>query len=108
MTTSILGLVGNNNPETSHAAARRAVKGTKKGAVKGQILAFLSLNGPLTAKELAHHYQATFDLGVFDIPSADLYDIRRRLSELKRIDGVVEAFGERRNGEDVMRLKETA
>lgn len=100
---SIARMAHRNDPETSHAAAWRAIRGTKKGAIQGQILALLS-EGPLTAKELHHHYETTRKLGLVVLPPADLMDIRRRLTELKLDHQSVEDSGLRRNGEAVMRL----
>jgi hypothetical protein len=103
--SSILGLVRNGNPVTSTKAAHKAVRGTKRGAIRGQLLALLSTNGPLTSKELAHLYQQTFDLGVVvDLPPADEAYVRRVLTEMKRKHGTVEPSGDVRDDCDVMRL----
>ena len=107
MTAELLRMAHATDPDTSFHAAVRALRGTKKGSIQGQILNLLASCGPLTAKELHFLYDAATRNPAYNLPPADLYDIRRRLTELKRDLGSVVDSGQRRNGEAVMQLKET-
>ncbi|MCI2959516.1 hypothetical protein MN032_17665 [Agromyces atrinae] len=91
------------DPDTSAAAAERAKRGKKIPAIQAAIVAILG-EGPATAREL--HDEYTFQRTSNGWPSADLQDIRRRLTELKLDQKLVTDSGIRRNGEAVMRLAE--
>ena len=90
------------DPDTSPDAARLASLGTKEGTIQSAILLIIASGGPATAKEMYREY---FMLRRHrDWPSADLYDIRRRLTELKKTHLLVIDTGDRRDGEAVMDL----
>ncbi len=97
-----------NDPHTSHEAAEKASQGTKKELLYGAILAVLR-RGPATPAEVLDSYMKD-RRKVSWLPEADLYDIRRRMSELEhdtnRIEAIVESPGRyfRREGQRVMRL----
>ncbi len=91
------------DPDTSAAAARAAKRGDKKRTIQNAIVAILA-DGPATAREIYDQYVVNrYDRAW---PFSDLYDIRRRLTELKLDTGRVVDTGERRNGEAVMAVAE--
>ena len=97
------------DPHTSKDAAEKASKGTKRALLYGAILSLLE-KYPMTPGELLAEYNDRRNLAPGWLPEADLYDIRRRMTELEhdhgRIESVVESPGrfERRAGQRVMRL----
>lgn len=101
---SLVRMSHRQDPDTSAAAAECASTGTKKELLYGAIVGILRDHGPATAKEIHHLYAIGRDGGGEWLPVADVYDIRRRLSELKRDLGRVVDSGDRRNGEAVMAL----
>lgn len=93
-----------NDPDTSIAAAWKAAEGTKKARLYRAIQEALTLYGPSTPSEVFVKLAFT---GSF--PSLDVYDVRRRMTELEhdfdRIEPVmVGDKQERRDGQRVMRL----
>lgn len=66
----------------------------------------LHTRGPATAKELHADYQMLRRSGGADIPDVDVYEIRRRLSEMKVVDGTVVDTGGRRDRQSVLGLVE--
>jgi hypothetical protein len=68
------------DPHTSKEAAVKASTGTKKALLYGAILYILT-DEPATPGEIAQWYGDYRD-DIAWFPAADLYDIRRRMSEL--------------------------
>lgn len=102
-TADLLRMSHTLDPDTSHDAARRARTGSKVTTIQNAIVVILS-TGPATAKEL--HREYFLRRRAEGWPSADLQDIRRRLTELKLDAGRVVDTRTRRNGEAVMALAE--
>lgn len=106
-----------DDPHTSHEAAEKAASGTKLELLYGAILEVLG-HGPATPAEVLERYLAEPREGIAWLPDVDLYDIRRRMTELQqqgRIAPIV--VGTRpsgkprfdaREGQRVMRLTEAA
>jgi hypothetical protein len=92
------------DPHTSKEAAVKASTGTKKALLYGAILALLE-QGPLTPSEVSAEYEKDRrrSRGAW-LPEADLYDIRRRMSELEHDHKRIEPTYGRRAGQRVMRL----
>ncbi|MFD4111644.1 hypothetical protein ACFWWU_36635 [Streptomyces sp. NPDC058650] len=90
-----------SDPDTSVAAAFRAARGTKMTAIYEAIVTLLA-EGPATPKELHQEYFLRRRSAGW--PSADLQDIRRRLTELQHDHHRVVDTSTRRNGERVMAL----
>lgn len=90
-----------NDPDTSIAAAMRAARGTKVAAIQTAILRLLA-TGPATPKELHEEYLRRHRADGW--PTADLQDIRRRLTELQHDFHMVVDTRSRRTGERVMAL----
>lgn len=88
-----------DDPVTSHLAAERASRGRKKFLIQAAIVQILA-EEPRTCSETFDAYDnLRADAGW---PKADLLDIRRRMSELKKHLHRVIDTDERRNGEAVM------
>ncbi|MFF2493211.1 hypothetical protein [Agromyces sp. NPDC058064] len=106
-----------DDPHTSHDAAGRAAKGTKKEMLYGAIRVALEL-GPGTPAEVLARYQANRKgAGEWLPASVDLQDIRRRMTEMQRDFGTIEPIKvgtyrggkpqyATREGQRVMRLVE--
>lgn len=92
-----------DDPDTSWVAAQLAHSGGKVGQLCTAILGLLEEDGPLTAKEV-HRQYSTLQPSIEGWPAADLQDIRRRLTDLKKQFHLVADSGDRRNGEAAMRL----
>lgn len=99
--TDLVRMSHRNDPDTSRAAAARASRGTKVAAIQAAILRLL-VAGPATPKELHQEYFIRRRSERW--PSADLQDIRRRLTELQHDFQLVVDTKVRRNGERVMAL----
>jgi len=73
------------DPHTSKEAAEKASAGTKKEGLYGAILFILWEYGPRTPSEvLATYLEESEDNFRFEWPDADLYDVRRRMTELDK------------------------
>ena len=99
-----------DDPGTSRDAAEKAVRGRKVALIQGAILGALKGN-PGTPREVLDRYNVAREETGDWLPEADLYDIRRRMTELehdhKRIAPIPFGFSVlRRNGERVMRVTE--
>lgn len=88
-----------NDPETSREAAVKASRGSKKNRLYLAIAAALDLYGPLTPGEV---FVKLAGSGAFQ--KLDVYDVRRRMSEMEHSLDRIEPNGERREGQRVMRL----
>lgn len=104
-TTSLARMSHRSDPDTSHEAAQRVRRGDKLPLLYGAITGILTVDGPLTAKEIHTAYVETRGEIVW-LPVADLQDIRRRLTELQHDQQRVVDTGERRNGERILALAE--
>lgn len=105
-----------DDPHTSHEAADRASRGTKKEMLYGAIRVALEI-GPGTPAEVLARYQAARAGAGRWLPSVDLQDIRRRMTEMQRDFGTIEPIKvgtyrggkpqyATRDGQRVMRLVE--
>ena len=90
-----------DDPDTSWVAAQLAHSGSKVGDLCTAILALLDECGPMTAKETHRRYEKRRALLSW-WPEADLQDIRRRMTDLKKHYRLIVDTGTRRNGEAEM------
>lgn len=104
-----------DDPHTSHEAAERASRGTKKEALYGAIIDMLR-RAPGTPAEVLDRYTLE-RIDTPSLPEADLQEIRRRMTELQRDLGQIEPIKvgtqlgghpqyATRQGQRVMRLVE--
>ena len=111
--TDLTRMSHRNDPHTSKEAAEKAV--TKKAFLYEAILAIL-LEGPMTPAEVLAVYEEDRTY-LPALPTADLYDVRRRMTELDKDLHRIEPIQvgthrdgspqyQTRNGQRVMRLTE--
>ena len=91
-----------DDPSTSKDAATRTVRGRKLHLIRGAIIGALQ-QGPATPREVLARYEESRDTAGEWLPVVDVYDIRRRMTELEHDFERIVPVG-RRNGERVMSL----
>ena len=87
-----------DDPDTSAAAARRAMRGRKRDTIQDAIVSIVAVS-PATPREILDIYKRARASAGW--PVADLQDIRRRMTEVTQAGRVVDTKV-RRNGERVM------
>lgn len=103
--TDVTRMSHTDDPHTSHEAAERTAKSTKKALLYGAVLDMLRY-AELTPSEATVVYRLERH-GAAWLPDADLYDVRRRMSELQQ-DGRIEPIqvGTQRNGRPQYMVRE--